>query len=260
MASTDVEISCRRSSNQWRGVVVTMVLIAACQRQVEQRQPTPLDLTTVGSIAGEIRVEGPVPESTVLNLASAAECKAQYAGQVSAGDVLVRDGRVGNVLVAIKKGLEDRVFAVPTEPVVIDQRGCLFVPRVAAGQVGQPVRFLNSDPLAHNVHASPQESRGWNFILGLKGTSRETTVSKAEPVIEIKCDIHPWMKAYLGVFDHPYFAVTGADGRFMLPNVPPGRYVVQAWHERFGTREVEVAVGEKEAKQVTLTFRTAAPH
>ena len=238
---------------------MSIFILAACQRQAEQRPPTPLDLGTVGSIAGEIRVEGAVPESTVLNVASAAECKAQHAGQVTAGDVLVRDGKVANALVYIKEGLGDRVFAVPTDPVVIDQRGCLFVPRVAAGRVGQPVRFLNSDPLAHNVHARPQQSRGWNFILGLKGTSRETTVSKAEPVFEVKCDIHPWMKAYLGVFDHPYFAVTGPDGQFTLPNVPPGNYVLEAWHERFGTRVAEVAVGEKEAKRVVITFRAAAP-
>jgi plastocyanin len=236
------------------GTVVLLVLAAGCQRERSEREPTPLDLATVGTIAGEVRFEGAVPAQTVLQVGSFAECAAQHSGPVLAGDVLVHDGRVENAIVYVSEGLGDRVFAVPDAAVVIDQQGCLFVPRVAAAQVGQEVRFLNSDPLPHNVHGTPQRSRGWNFMLGVKGASRATTVGAPEPVIEIKCDVHPWMKAYLGAFDHPYFAVTGRDGRFTLENVPPGTYVVTVWHERFGTRSTSVELPPTETRSIVVTF------
>jgi plastocyanin len=234
------------------------LLVGACQNAPkERREPTPLDLSTVGSISGVVRFEGTPPAQAELQVGSTAECAAQHAGKVYAGDVLVRDGKVQNAVVFLKEGLGDRAFAVPDAPVVIDQEGCLFVPRIAAAQVGQPVRFLNSDPVAHNVHAVAPGSSGWNFMLGLKGASRETTVDEPELPIELKCDVHPWMKAYLAVFDHPYFAVTGADGRFALDRVPPGDYVVEAWHERFGTRTARVSLAPKASE--TLTFTFAAP-
>ena len=244
----------RRKRLALAGVGILLAL-SACQREPkERRQPTPLDLSTVGTVSGDVRFEGPAPEQTVLDLRSQAECAAQHSGPVYGGDVLVRDGKVENALVYVKEGLGDRVFAVPETPVVVDQKGCLFVPRVAAAQVGQPVRFLNSDPLPHNVHGIPQHAAGWNFSLGVRGAARTLTVDAAGPVIEVKCDIHPWMKAYLGMFDHPYFAVTGTDGRFALTALPPGTYVIEAWHERFGTRTMNVSLAAKEAKSITFTF------
>ncbi len=230
--------------------------LAGCQQSERPvREPTPLDLTTVGTIAGVVRFEGTVPAQAELQIGSSAECAALYDGPVLAGDVLVKDGKVQNALVYISKGLGDRVFAVPETPVVIDQRDCLFVPRVAAAQVDQPVRFLNSDMLAHNVHGVPTEARSWNFMLAVRGASRDATIEREEPAIEIKCDVHPWMKAYLGVFDHPYFAVTDADGRFSLSQVPPGDYTVTVWHERFGSSDTHATLAPKSAQNVTFFFR-----
>jgi plastocyanin len=233
-------------------LVVCVLTLGACQREQRRREPTPLDLATVGSIAGEVRFEGAVPAETVLQLASNAQCAARHQAPVRAGDVLVRDGKVENAIVYIKDGLGDRVFAVPETPVVVDQKDCLFIPRVTATQVGQPIRFINSDPLAHNVHGVSARGQGWNVSLGTKGAARAITLDQSESPIEILCDIHPWMKAYVGVFDHPYFAVTGADGRFTLAKVPPGTYVVEAWHERLGTRSAPVTLGEKGAEQVVI--------
>ena len=237
-------------------VAILLVLLSACRREEQQtRQPTPLDLSMVGTVAGEVHFAGPVPPQTALALARWPECTAQHSGPIHAGDVLVRDdGRVENALVSVKEGLGERVFAAPDTPLVIDQQGCFFVPRVAAAQVGQPVRFLNSDALLHNVRGVPQRSEGWNVSLSTKGASWMTSVPTAEPVIAIKCDIHPWMVAYLGVFAHPYFAVTGPDGRFTLENLPPGSYVIEAWHERFGTRTAKVSLVAKEAKTIVFTF------
>lgn len=235
-------------------LVAAAVTGAACERKAERRAPTPLDPATVGAITGEVRFAGNPPPSTPVDMASAKDCAAQHSGPVDAGDVLVRDGQVQNAIVAIKEGLGDRTFAVPETSVVIDQQGCLFTPRVAAAQVDQPIKFLNGDPLPHNVHGTPPKSSGWNFSLGLKGASRTIEIDAQQPVIPIKCDIHPWMQAYVGVYDHPYFMVTGADGRFALPNVPAGTYVVEAWHERFGTRSATVTVGAQETKTVAFTF------
>lgn len=231
--------------------------MVACQEEVPKpppREVTPLDLSIAGTVSGQVLFAGPVPEQTVLRLGGWAECASQHTGPVYAGDVLVNDGRLQNTVVYVKEGLGNRVFAVPEEPASIDQEGCVFLPRIAGVQVDQPLRFLNSDPMAHNVHGLPKSSRQWNFSLGVKGSSRTITVSRAEAMIELKCDVHPWMKAYIGVFDHPYFALSGTDGSFTLKNLPPGEYVIEAWHERFDTRSQKVSLGAKETKDIVFTF------
>lgn len=240
---------------------VFSVVLTACggggqEVAAPTRQVTPLDLSTVGTITGLVRFEGTPPEQSVAQLSGWSECAAQHPqGNPPAGDVLVKDGKVQNALVYIKDGLGDRVFPVPTEAVEMDQKACVFLPRVLGAQVGQPVKFLNSDAMAHNVHGFAQTAKPWNISLSVKGTSRAVKVDKPEAMIEIKCDIHPWMRAYLGVFDHPYFALSGADGSFTLKNVPPGEYTVEAWHERFGIRSQKVTVGAKETKAAEFTFQ-----
>lgn len=238
-------------------VGLALVLMVACQEEAPKpppREVTPLDLSTAGTLSGRVLFAGPVPEQTVLQLGGWSECAAQHAGQVYAGDALVHDGKLQNAVIYVKEGLGDRVFAVPEEPVIVDQKGCVFLPHIAGVQVDQPLRFLNSDPTAHNVHGLPKNSRQWNFSLGVKGSSRTIAVDKAEAMIEIKCDVHPWMKAYIGVFDHPYFALSGADGSFTLKNLPPGEYVVGAWHERFGALSQRISLGVKETKEIVFTF------
>ena len=220
------------------------------------RQPTPLDLSTVGTISGSIHFAGSMPEQSVLQLGGWSECAAQHEGTVYAGDVLVTNGRLQNALVYIKDGLGERVFAVPEKPVANDQKGCVFLPRIMALQVDQQLRYRNSDPMAHNVHGLPHNSSHWNFSLGLKGTSRNVTVAAEEVGIEVKCDIHGWMRSYLGVFDHPYFALSGTDGSFLLRNVPPGEYTIEAWHERFGVRSQRISLPEKGEAVVEMTFQS----
>jgi plastocyanin len=241
--------------------LVFSVLFTACgggggqESTVPARQATPLDLSTVGTITGAVRFEGTAPDQSVAQLSGWSECSAQHPqGNPPAGDVLVKEGKLQNAMIYIKDGLGNRVFAVPTETVEMDQKGCVFIPRVLGAQVGQPLKFLNSDPMAHNVHGFAQKAKPWNISLSVKGTSRSVKVDKPESMIEIKCDIHPWMRAYVGVFDHPYFALSGADGSFTLNNVPPGEYTVEAWHERFGTRSQKVTVSAKETKAIEFAF------
>src|SRR5262249_7269812 len=153
-------------------------LISACggsgpESAKPTQQATPLDTSTVGTISGVVRFEGTAPEQSIAQLSGWAECASQHPqGNPPAGDVLVSDGRVQNALVYIKDGLDNRVFATPTEPVSVDQKGCLFLPRVVGVQVDQPLKFLNSDALAHNVHGFTQTAKAWNISLSVKGMSR----------------------------------------------------------------------------------------
>jgi plastocyanin len=242
------------------GIGLLVIFCTACgekEAAKSARQPTPLDLSTTGTISGQVHFDGPVPERTVLQLSGWSECATQHPeGNPRAGDVLVNNGKLQNAVVYVKEGLGDRVFAVPTEPITIDQKGCVFSPRIATVRVGQPLHFVNSDPMAHNVRGLTKVARAWNFSLGVKGATRTITVDKPEVMIGLKCDIHPWMRAYIGAFDHPYFAVTGADGQFMLKDLPPGEYTIEAWHERFGTRSQKVVLGAKETKNIGFTFTT----
>lgn len=240
------------------GVLLVLALAAACGRDESAcqapRTPTPLDAATSGAITGAVAFEGTPPVMKPLALGSDAQCAAQHQGPVLSGDALVHDGRVENAFVYVKDGLGARVFAVPDSPVTIDQVGCLYHPRVAGAQTCQPIEFVNDDPTLHNVHGAPGHSAPWNFGMALKGSKRTIRVENPEVMIPVACDVHPWMRAYVGVLPHPYFAVTGADGRFTLKGVPAGDYVVASWHERFGTREARVTLGAGETKDVTLAY------
>jgi plastocyanin len=218
------------------------------------RSPTPLDHATTGTIAGVVRFTGEPPATTTLSLGAEPACAGQHSGPVPAGDVLVQDGRVENAFVYLKEGLGDRVFAVPAEPVTVDQRGCLYHPRVVGAQTCQEIAFVNSDPLLHNVHGTPHASGAWNWSMGVKGSRRTTRLAEPEVMVDVRCDVHPWMHAYVGVVAHPYFAVTGPDGAFSLRDVPPGDYVVASWHERFGTREARVTLAREGRAEVALTY------
>jgi hypothetical protein len=219
--------------------------------------PTPLDRSQTGTITGSVRFVGEPPPQTELRLGGDAACAAQHTGPVLAGDVLVRDGRLQNAFVYLKDGLGDRRFAVPSEPVTIDQRGCLYVPRVAGAQVCQPIAFLNSDPTLHNVHGTPEASSAWNFSMSPRASQRSVRLERPEVMVPVRCDVHPWMRGFIGVVDHPYFAVTGPDGAFTLSDVPAGDYVLASWHERFGTREARVHLEARGTAEATLTYGTA---
>jgi len=238
--------------------IVLSALVASCGGDSAgpppARQPTPLDHATTGAISGEVRFEGAPPPMQTLTFGGFAECAAAHRGSVPVGDVLVQNGKLQNAFVWLKDGLGDRVFAIPGEPVVVDQVGCLYQPRVAGVQVGQLVKFTNDDPLLHNVHGTPKASPPWNVSLARKGAEREIRIAKPEVMISVRCDLHPWMQGWLGAVDHPYFAVTGPDGGFMLRDVPPGTYTVAAWHERFGVREARVTLEAKGAATASFTF------
>lgn len=230
--------------------------LVACQSggdaPPERGPATKIDPASTGAVRGVVGFAGTPPEPSTLRIAGDATCTAAHSGTVSARDVLVRDGKVEGAFVWVKSGLESYVFELPKEPVVIDQRGCLYEPHVLGAQTGQEIRFLNSDATLHNVHTTPENSRGTNFGMSRKGSERSIRIAKAEVMVPVKCDVHPWMRAYVGVLDHPFFATTAADGSFSLEGLPSGEYVVAVWHERFGTKETKVTIGAGETAEVSF--------
>ena len=193
-------------------------------------------------------------------MASFPGCQPATPGPVLTGETLVANGHAQNVFVYLKNGLGDRVFAVPETPVEVDQLGCIYLPRVVGAQVGQPILYKNSDGIMHNVRGAPAQNSTWNVSLAGKGMKRSIQLDKAEVMVPVRCDVHPWMQSYVGVVDHPYFAVTGPDGHFELKQVPPGDYTVAIWHEKFGTKESTVTLPAQGNQSVTFTYSAGAPN
>jgi plastocyanin len=166
-----------------------------------------------------------------------------------------QDRGLQNVFVYVKDGLGDLRFPVPATPAVLDQRGCRYTPRVIGVQVGQPVQILNSDRTFHNVHAVGQTNSEFNVAQPSVGMTMTHTFTTREVMVPFKCDVHLWMHAWVGVLDHPFFAVTTADGSFSLAGLPPGTYTVEAWHESLGTQTMQVTVAPKAVAMAPFTFK-----
>jgi hypothetical protein len=239
-------------------LALALCLFVACGRDESAcnapRTVTPLDPAATGTLTGTVTFAGPPPPMKPVAIGGDPQCAVQHHEPVLAGDALVHDGLVENAFVYVKDGLGTRTFAVPETPVTVDQVGCLYKPHVTGAQTCQPIEFVNGDPTLHNVHGTPARSAPWNFGMAMQGSRRRLRIESPEVMIPVTCDVHPWMRAYLGVLPHPFFAVTGADGRFSFRGVPAGEYVIAAWHERFGTREARVVLGAGETKEVPFAF------
>jgi hypothetical protein len=218
------------------------------------RAVTPVDTATAGTIRVRVTYTGKVPEPRQINMGGTPACAALHPEPVYDRSLVVEGGRLAGAVVSIKSGLGDRAFAIPEQPVVIDQKGCLYDPRVSAAMIWQPVQFLNSDREPHNVRGRPEKVDAWNFIISRQGASRTLRFNKAESAIRVGCDIHPWMAAFLSIFEHPYFGVTPSDGTVTLATVPPGSYVVAAWHEKLGEKEKPVELPARGAAEVEIEF------
>ncbi|HEX6938335.1 MAG TPA: carboxypeptidase regulatory-like domain-containing protein, partial [Longimicrobiales bacterium] len=214
----------------------------------------PVDPATAATITGRVVFEGTPPAMARIDMSEEATCAAKHPNGAFVEEVVVNDnGTLRNVFVYVKEGLGDRKFPTPAEPVVLDQSGCVYHPHVLGIQVGQTLTIRNSDGLLHNINARPSMNRPFNIS---QPTTMETSRTFATPevMVPVACDVHGWMQAYIGVLEHPYFATTGADGTFRLAQLPPGDYVVEAWHERYGTQTVNVTVGASETKEIEFRF------
>ena len=214
-----------------------------------------VDAATAGSIHGSINYQGAKPRPKVIDMSSDPACVAAHKGKANDESLVVSSkGGLGNAFVYISSGLEGKHFAPPTAPVTIDQGGCWFRPRVLGIQTEQTLDITNSDPVTHNIHPMAKVNREWNHSQGPGDPPMHRTFSKQEVMIPVKCNIHDWMHAFIGVVDNPYFATTKDDGSFDLPNLPPGTYTVTAWHETLGTQQATVTVPASGKAQTTLQF------
>jgi plastocyanin len=173
-------------------------------------------------------------------------------------DVITGDNSaLENVVVYLKGDFNAYKFPPASTPVTIDQKGCMYVPHVIAIETGAPLRIHNSDSASHNSNTLTKVNSPWNETQPVGGAPVERSFSHPEVAIALKCNIHPWMKAYVAVLPYPYFQVTGADGSFTLKNVPPGTYTLTAWQERYGTREQVIQVTPKSEQQVTISYKAS---
>jgi plastocyanin len=214
------------------------------------------DRPSAGSVVGRVRFEGQPPRPTRISMSADPSCaKLHPTSTLNEDFVMGSDGTLGNVVVFISDGLGNRSFDVPGEPAVFEQKGCMYQPHVSAVRANQHIRMVNSDSTIHNIHPVPANNREWNKAEP-PGSTLDETFAREEIAIPVKCNVHPWMRSYIAVFKHPFYAVTGKDGSFDLRNLPPGEYAVKAWHEKLGTMTQEITVAPGEARSVDFVFKS----
>lgn len=219
--------------------------------------PAAAAAAVTGTLKGRIRVTGKVPGNTVVRMGMDPMCAKQYVGKRPVDEVVVTsdDGGLMNAFVKLDGSFPKT--PVPTQPVLIDQSGCFFHPRVVGARVGQVLRIKNSDNLLHNVHSSSSHRNSFNFGQPQAGISSDYKLNDEE-MLKLGCDVHRWMTAWVGIVDHPYFAVSGGDGSFVISNVPAGKRKITIWHERFGTLTQTVDVVAGGTATVNFSFSEAA--
>ena len=212
------------------------------------------------TINGTITFDGKVPALRPLAMDADPACAKKHSTPVANEMLVLGNGNtMGNIMVFVSKGLPSgKTWPAPKTPVTLDQKGCQYVPHVQGIMVGQAYKILNSDGILHNVHALPKINKGFNRPMPPTLKEASATFDKPEPMFQIKCDVHPWMTAYVGAFTHPFFSVSGTDGKFTISGLDPGTYEITAWHERLGTQTATVTVGANETKSQNFKFTSPA--
>jgi plastocyanin len=238
-------------------VLTLIVVLAICLtalHAVKAAGPAPSTSGTA-SLKGVVKFEGTAPKPKLISMSADPSCAKQHSGPVFAQEVVTdAKGDLENVVVFISEGLGDRTFDAPTQPVVVEQKGCMYQPHVLAVRANQPLHVVNDDPTSHNIHPTPANNREWNKAEP-PGSSVDESFAREEIAIPVKCNLHPWMHGYVAVFKHPFFAVTGKDGSFDLSSLPPGTYTIKAWHEKLGTSTQTITIGANETKEISFVFK-----
>jgi hypothetical protein len=252
-------------------ICAAAVVLAGCSSKVNTEQPSSptnvpatvffqVDPATAGTLTGTIHYKGKRPVPKVIDMSEEPACvearKDTHQGKAYDESLVVgKSGGLANAFVYVKSGLEGKNFAIPATPVTIDQSGCWFRPRVMGIQTGQVFQVVNSDPVTHNIHPMAEINREWNHSQGAGDPPIDRKFLKPEIMIRVKCNIHSWMHAFIGVLTHPYFAVSNDDGKFTIKNLPPGTYTIGVWQEKLGTQEQTVTVAPHGSAEANFTFK-----
>jgi len=254
-----------RTMLSWLTISFLILLSLSCGGQEpetteEQRPPTtPAQVYQPtgdeGTITGKVNFQGQAPKQRPLAMEADPICASKHTTVVYPEVVVVNtNGTLRNVFVYVKSGLGDKTFAVPQDPVQLDQIGCLYKPHVLGMQARQNLKVITSDATTHNIHPIPKNNREWNVSQSPGAEPIIQSFAREEVMIPVKCNQHPWMQAWIGVLAHPFYAVTGDDGAFEIKGLPPGDYEIEAWQERYGAVTQKVTVGPKGTATAEFTF------
>ena len=207
------------------------------------------------SVKGVVKFSGTAPKASRIDMSQDPLCAKAHSTPATTEEVVVGGGGgLANVVVYVSDGLATHDFPPPQQTAALEQKGCQYKPHVLAIQAGQELDVVNSDETTHNIHPIPNNNREWNMTQP-HGMALQQTFAREEVGILVKCNIHPWMKGYISVFKHPYFAVSDKNGEFELKGLPPGIYTITAWQEKLGTLTQKVEVGAGETKTADFTFK-----
>ena len=248
------------------GCIATVITLAGCgggggETKTAEKQPESTAAVwkptgDEGSVTGKVNFAGQAPKLKPLLMDADAVCAAKHKEPVYPETVVANaNGTLRNVFVYVKSGLEGKNFAVPTDPAVIDQVGCMYKPHVLGMQARQNVKVVTSDDTTHNIHPMPKVNREWNVSQPPKADPIMQAFSRPEVSVPVKCNQHPWMKMWINVVSSPFFAVTGEDGSYELKGVPPGSYEIEAIHEQFGAQTQKVTVAAKQPATADFNYK-----
>ncbi len=211
------------------------------------------------TISGKVSLAGTAPAMEKLKMDADNYCKTMHPTPVQSQEVVDNNGGLEWVMVYVKSGVPAGTkYPVPSDPVTLDQEGCMYSPHVFGVRAGQKVKIVNSDSTLHNIHPLPAVNAQFNIGMPIKGMTQEKVFDKPElPPFHIKCDVHKWMSAYCGVFDHPFFAVTDKDGNFKITGLPAGTYVIEAWQEKYGPQDQNVTITGTETKTADFSYKAS---
>jgi plastocyanin len=218
---------------------------------------TQIDPATAGSVEGTVHLIGKAPERIEIDMAQDPACSMSPYGKNLTEGIVSQDGKLANVYVYVKDGLGNKLYAAPSAPAVLDQKGCRYLPHVLAAMVGQPIEFRNSDPTMHNVHMQPTIAGNQQVDISQPpngGTTRHA-FAKPELMMPVRCNNHPWMEAFLNLASNPFFAVSGEDGHFAIQGLPPGTYTLVAVQEQLGQQQASVTVTTHGTATADFSFK-----
>ena len=210
-----------------------------------------------GTVTGKVAFTGDKPKMATLDMSANPACDRAHKGSpAKSEEVVVNDnGTLKYVFVWVKSGLPDKNWAIPTTAITLDQNGCQYKPHMIGVMAGQNIDVKNSDPTNHNIHPQPTVNQEWNESQAPGSEDKMKTFARQEVLIPVKCNVHPWMRSYIGVVSHPFFAVTGDDGTYTIKGLPPGTYTIEIVHEKYGKQEQQVTVGAKESKTLDFSIK-----